>query len=58
MFVDPTALILADRAQRHLLDTARLDTPASAPLGRVSRAGARPQPRSLWSRVVRLRPAV
>ena len=34
MYLDPTALIVADRSQRRLHDSARLDTPAVEPATR------------------------
>ena len=57
MLFAPTALILADQAQRNLLTSARLDGPTSAP-GAQHTARSTPARRSLRFRVLRTRPAV
>ncbi len=55
MLFTPTALILADHAQRNLLTSARLDGPTTAPAARQA-ARRTPVRRSL--RFLALRPAV
>lgn len=55
MYLDPTALILADRSQRRLLDAVRLDTPAVEP---SARNGADRTDRRRWRLpILRPRPA-
>ena len=56
MLFTPTALILADHAQRSLLSSARLDGPATA--SAVQDARVAPERRSLRFLVLRTRPAV
>ena len=60
MLFTPTALILADHAQRNLLTSARLDGPTTAPaaqhIARIARIT--PARRLLRSLVLRTRPAV
>jgi hypothetical protein len=57
MLFTPTALILADHAQRNLLTSARLDGPTTAPAAQHT-ARITPARRSLRSLVPRTRPAV
>jgi len=57
MLFTPTALILADHAQRNLLTSARLDGPTIAPAAQHT-ARITPARRSLRSLVLRTRPAV
>ena len=57
MLFTPTALILADHAQRNLLSSARLDGPTTAPAGQHT-ARVTPVRRSLRFLVLRSRPAV
>jgi len=57
MLFTPTALILADHAQRTLLTSARLDGPTTAP-GAQHTARIAPVRRSLRFLVLRTRPAV
>ena len=60
MLFTPTALILADHAQRNLLTSARLDGPTTTPtaqhIARIARIT--PARRLLRSLVLRTRPAV
>ena len=57
MLFAPTALILADQAQRNLLASARLDGPTTAPAAQHAPRVA-PVRRSLRFLVLRTRPAV
>jgi hypothetical protein len=57
MLFTPTALILADHAQRNLLTSARLDGPTTAPAAQHI-APVTPARRALRSVVLRIRPAV
>ena len=57
MLFTPTALILADHAQRNLLTSARVDGPTTAPAAQHI-ARITPARRSLRSLVLRTRPAV
>ncbi len=57
MLFTPTALILADHAQRNLLSSARLDGPTTAP-GAQHTPHVAPVRRSLRFLVLRSRPAV
>ena len=56
MLFTPTALILADHAQRNLLTSGRLDGHTTAPAQHTARIA--PARRSLRSLVLRTRPAV
>jgi hypothetical protein len=57
MLFTPTALILADHAQRNLLTSVRLDGPTTAPATRRT-ASITPAQRSLRFLALRTRPAV
>jgi len=57
MLFTPTALILADHAQRNLLTSARLDGPTTAPAAQHA-ARVTPVQRSLRFLALRTRPAV
>ena len=57
MLFTPTALILADNAQRNLLTSARLDGPTTAPAAQYT-ARITPAGRGLRFLVLRTRPAV